>query len=495
MIGTIPRMGLLASFLLIATAIIFCPKAFADGQTDLPEKPATIPYSENLLEALAASKKSSKPMVIAFYAAWCPYCREMKKTTLSDPEVIKLAREFEWVIIDIDRNVSLAHSYKIEAVPQFQIFDADGNLRGKIIGKAGPAEFRDRLSTVLEQIKTSGVPATAQAPIVIKSEENTEVSSSPDYYRAKAICFSHVGYGPLDLPSQSPIQALRLGLSPRTPSTLGRGEVEARFRSTWVNIWAPEDPEFVFDYEQLQTNIGMAYGLTDTIQLELGFETRSRFGGAMDSFIQEFHDLFSIDQNGRDEVPRGDFTFDIGPSNGSPGVSLTDGDKGIYATSLLFTLQHNITCGTVSWPAVAYAFTLRTELKNEDLEGGSPLDLGMWLSASRRFGDCYLYGTIGYTLFGREAFHSVELRGNQLSGLVTIEWRFKPRASLLAQYLITEGAAEDLGDLSSSSNEITLGAKWEIVKGTVLEFGLVENVITLGNSPDFGLHFGITSRF
>ncbi|MGD2269813.1 MAG: DUF3187 family protein [Desulfobacterales bacterium] len=495
MINPNQRIVSLAALLLIATTKIFCPVASAEGEADLSKRPATIPYSENLLKALTASKKSGKPMIIAFYAAWCPYCREMKKTTLTDPGVIKLAQEFEWAIIDIDRNLSLAKSYEIEAIPQFQIFDTDGNLKGKIIGAAGPAQFRDQLSAILDQIETSGIPAASQATIVIISADNTEVSSSPNYYRAKAICFSHVGYGPLDLPSQSPIQALRLGLSPRTPSTLGRGEVETRFRSTWVNIWASEAPEFVFDYEQLQTNIGLAYGLTDTIQLEMGFETRSRFGGAMDSFIQEFHDLFSIDQNGRDEVPRGDFTFDIGSSNGSPGVSLTDSDRGIYATNLLFTLQHNVTCGTVSWPAFAYAFTLRTELKNEDLEGGSPLDLGIWLSASRRFGDCYLYGTIGYTLFGREAFHSVELRGDQLSGLVTIEWRFKPRASLLAQYLITEGAAEDLGDLSSSSNEITLGAKWEFAKGTVLEFGLVENVITLGNSPDFGLHFGITSRF
>jgi hypothetical protein len=65
----------------------------------------------------------------------------------------------------------------------------------------------------------------------------------------------------------------------------------------------------------------------------------------------------------------------------------------------------------------------------------------------------------------------------------------------MVQYLFTEGVAEDLGDLSSPSHEITLGAKWEVIQGTVLEFGLIENVITLGNSPDFGIHFGITSRF
>jgi thiol-disulfide isomerase/thioredoxin len=489
------RIQIITPVLLIALWLFYCPLLWADVATDLKALPATIPFSQNLLEALAASQKSGKPLIISFHAVWCPYCREMRNITLKNPEVIELAQEFEWVAIDIDRNISLATTYEIKAVPQFQIIDQEGNVRGKIIGQSGPSEFHKHLSSLLDQIKTSGTSARALSPIRIESGERTEIISSEDYYRAKAICFSKVGYGPLDLPSQSPLQALRLGLSPRTPSTLGRGQFEARFRATWVNIWAPEAPDFVFDYEQFQTNIGLAYGFTDTLQLELGFDTRSRFGGGMDSFIQEFHDLFNIDQNGRDEVPRGDFTLDIGSSDSNPGFSLTNDDKGIYATSLLFTLQHNVTCGTEKLPAFAYAFTVRTELKNEDLEGGSPLDIGLWLSASQRFGTCYLYGTLGYTLFGRDNFRTVELRDDQLSALVAFEWRFKPRASLMVQYLITEGVAKDLGDLSSPSNEITLGAKWEVVKGTVLEFGLIENVITLGNSPDFGIHLGITTRF
>jgi thiol-disulfide isomerase/thioredoxin len=479
----------------LALSLFFYPPLAANGQTDLEAPPAAIPYSQNLLQALAASQDSGKPLIIAFHAVWCPHCREMRETTLKNPSVIGLAQEFEWVAIDIDRNVSLVGTYEIKAVPQFQIFDKDGNIRGKIIGQTDPAEFRQHLSGLLEQIQSTGIPGLVSSPIRIESGERTEIVSSEDYYRAKAICFSKVGYGPLDLPSQSPFQALRLGLSPRTPSTLGRGQIEARFRATWVNLWATEDPDFVFDYEQLQTNVGLAYGLSDTVQLELGFETRSRFGGEMDGFIQEFHDLFNIDQNGRDEVPRGDFTFDIGPSKGNPGLSLTDSDKGIYATSLLFTLQHNVTCGTEKLPAFAYAVTARTELKNEDLEGGSPLDIGLWLSASQRFGTCYLYGTLGYTRFGRDEFRTVELRDDQFSGLLAFEWRFKSRVSLIVQYLLTEGVAESLGDLSSPSNEITLGAKWEVIKGTVLELGLIENVITLGNSPDFGIHFGITSRF
>jgi thiol-disulfide isomerase/thioredoxin len=476
---------------LIVFLLILCPPLLAEKQQDQ----LSIPFSSNLLQAQARSKKSGKPVLISFVAVWCPHCREMQKTTLNNPEVIRMAQKFEWVAIDIDRNISLANTYEVNAVPQFQIFDTDGKLLAKVVGKAEPAEFRQHLSTVLNQITSQKGLPTVQAPIFIEGGESTHIFRSPATYRAKAICFSNVGYGPLDLPSQSPLQALRLGLAPRTPSTLGQSQKEAWLKTTWVNIWAPEPGQYFFDYEQLQTNLGFAYGITDTVQFDIAFQTRSRFGGAMDSFIQGFHDLFGIDQDGRDLVPKDDFNFEIEPSGNNPGVFLTNSDRGIYAASFLFTVQHNVTCGTERFPAFAYAITIQAELQSDDLEGGSPLDLGLMVTASERFGSFYLYGTLGYTFFGRKEFRGIKLQNDQFSGLLAIEWKTWTRASLLLQYLITEGVVEGLADLSDPSHEITLGTKWEITRGTVLEFGLIENIITLGNSPDFGIHAGITTRF
>jgi hypothetical protein len=76
-----------------------------------------------------------------------------------------------------------------------------------------------------------------------------------------------------------------------------------------------------------------------------------------------------------------------------------------------------------------------------------------------------------------------------------MEWRFTPWMSLLIQYLVSEGVAEDLGEISKPSHEVTLGWKGEVKKGTVVEVGLIENVITYGNSPDFGIHLGVKHRF
>ena len=52
-----------------------------------------------------------------------------------------------------------------------------------------------------------------------------------------------------------------------------------------------------------------------------------------------------------------------------------------------------------------------------------------------------------------------------------------------------------MGSFSTNSHEITLGWKWEFVNNVVLEFGLIENLINFENSPDFGIHAGLTWRF
>jgi hypothetical protein len=115
----------------------------------------------------------------------------------------------------------------------------------------------------------------------------------------------------------------------------------------------------------------------------------------MDSFIQEFHDLFSIDQNGRDQVPGDEFNFEIDPSDSQPGVTLIGSDRGLYAASGLLTFQHNVSCGTNTLPALAYAVSLRYEFKSDDLQGGSPFDLAASLALSKGYGDFFLYGALG----------------------------------------------------------------------------------------------------
>ena len=113
---------------------------------------------------------------------------------------------------------------------------------------------------------------------------------------------------------------------------------------------------------------------------------------------------------------------------------------------------------------------------------------------ARRFGRFYLYGTLGYAWFGQDVFRGIPLRDTQATVLLAGEWRFAGKQSLLLQYLWTQ-AAGTFGPFATSSNEITVGWKWEVARRGVLEVGLIENIVEFDNSPDFGLHLGYTQRF
>jgi hypothetical protein len=52
-----------------------------------------------------------------------------------------------------------------------------------------------------------------------------------------------------------------------------------------------------------------------------------------------------------------------------------------------------------------------------------------------------------------------------------------------------------LQDFSRPSNEIVAGFKWEPRRGLLVELGIVENIVNFSNSPDFGIHAGLSLRW
>lgn len=328
-------------------------------------------------------------------------------------------------------------------------------------------------------------------------ETNPSVSSSnldAAGFRSGDFCLDQVGYGPLRIASQSPFQSLRLGFTPRTPATLTKNQWEYGVSTVLSNVWAFEKDRFLLDYESLHSTVHVNYGMTDQWTLELAYDERRIFGGILDGFISDFHDAFDIDQDNRDRFENGRVFIDIRDDAGNTRVHRY-GESGAYSQGLLLTLQHNVTCGNARIPAFAYALTTRYELEGASpLERDIPFDFGLSVMISKRFGPVYAYLTGGFLSFGGDQVEKIELKRTQLSGLLALEWRYLDTQSLVLQYLASEGQAEDLGPFSDASHEFTLGWKWELRTGWLFELGLIENFIVYDNSPDFGIHTGLTWR-
>jgi hypothetical protein len=452
-----------------------------------------IKWSTDLEDARRVAIRRNKPLVVCYVAAWCDACRRFRKRTLASPEVNGFADRFEWALVDLDRDISVIRAENLMATPTTDLVDPAGVTRYRITGFVSWERLRKHLASFEHEIAAGTLGPDPGEPRPLQSEDPTEL---PQGYRGSAICFSNVGYGPLRLPSLSPFQSLRFGLVPRTPSTLAQGSFEFLATESWANLWARDGGEHVVDFEVLQSEVSLAYGFSDVITFELGFIQKSRFGGFMDGFIQSFHDLFGLNQGGRNEVSKDDFALEIDREDGSIAARLSNGDRGSFSESIVATFQHNLTCGDPTWPAVSYALSVRRELgEQEDMTGGRYADLSGSISLAKRWGDFYGYAGVGYSWFGREKFEEVELRTTQLSGLLALEWQVGDGVSLIVQYLVSQGVAIDLREFSRPSYELTFGGKFEIAPMTVLEIGLIENVITFDNSPDFGIHGGLRVRF
>jgi hypothetical protein len=304
-----------------------------------------------------------------------------------------------------------------------------------------------------------------------------------------------VAYGPLRVSSQAPFQVLRLGLTPRAPATLGRGEREVRVGATWANVWAHGRGYFL-DFEMVESSIAVAYGASSAVELEVELQNRTRFGGDLDELALWFHDTFGFTQDGRDLVPDDEFAVEVSGPDGLPAAVLDASDKGSFSRSALLTVHHTIHRGGGGAPAISYAVTGRVETASSDeITGGGRVDVGASVALAHRVGRFHLYGTLGGARFARSRFQKLELRDSQLSVLAAGEWRYGSRQSLILQYLVSEGLVDGLAPFSKPSHEVALGWKGELLPGTVLELGFIENVAVFDNSADFGFELAFARRF
>ena len=92
--------------------------------------------------------RSSEPVLVDFWAAWCPPCRMIA------PAVEALAQEYEGKAkvakLDVDENPDLAERYGVQSIPTLLVFK-DGQVVEQRIGalpKAEMARMLDAHATV-----------------------------------------------------------------------------------------------------------------------------------------------------------------------------------------------------------------------------------------------------------------------------------------------------------------------------------------------------------
>jgi hypothetical protein len=304
----------------------------------------------------------------------------------------------------------------------------------------------------------------------------------------------NIGLGLFQSVSLAPFSSFRLGFGPKLPSSLAEDGIEVRINEDWARMLSVQEP-WLLDYDVLRSNIGVSYGITRDLRVDLDFESGTRTTGYLETFIIAFHRTFGLALGNRREYQDHPQTIIIIPPNGGQTVEIDQHDPQPYARSILASMEWAFLRGDDWVPDIQVSTTFGGAVRSGDITSGSPIDVGGSLSFAKSAGPLNFYLAGSAAWFGNEKLAGLTLRPLQWSALFGFEVRPLSWFSITAQYLLTSGGADGLGDLSRPSNEITAGFKWDLGRGYLLETAIIENVINPYNSPDFGVHLSLTMRW
>jgi hypothetical protein len=328
------------------------------------------------------------------------------------------------------------------------------------------------------------------AAVPRSAEAQDDASEQPLYWQGNP----NIGLGLFQSVSLSPFASFRIGLGPHLPSSLAEDGIELRVNEDWARVLSVQD-QWLLDYDVLRSNVGVSWGVTNDLRLNLDFETATRTSGYLETFIIGFHRTFGLSLAERRKYQHHPQTILIEPPKGGPPVLIDQHDQQPYAQSLIASADYAILRGGEDLPDVHTSLQLRGAFHTGDVTGGSPIDVGGSIAVSKGLGPVNLYVAASVAWYGSEDLHGLPLRPLQSSGLWGFEIRFVDWFSVTAQWLITSGGADGLNDLSKPSHEVTAGFKWDLGRGFLLETAILENIINPFNSPDFGVHFSLTVRW
>jgi len=295
--------------------------------------------------------------------------------------------------------------------------------------------------------------------------------------------------GPLNIRSMAPGQALRLAPLPRSPYGLPEGETEVLVNFAAASVFLQLKDVYLVDFNFTDTRIAFNHGFANGWSAEFSFNDRRIQNLYLDEVVKSFHDVFGIEQNGRDKNLNETHIV-------IPQYSANFGNEldGAFSQTLGLSIQKVLIDKSIEWPAVAVLLNTSIETLSNGMIEKDSVDYGMQLSLAQKQPTGYFYANISYTRFGSDkTLDVIPLTETQFSGMLGYEFTHSANEAFIVQYLFSDGVLKGLGALEDVSHEIHLGYKWRTQKN-MIEVGLVENIVNFDNGPDVAFTFGVTHR-
>lgn len=135
---------------LLLAAVVYLQWPMLKGtyykQSGIPAPAAAVAWRSDFAAASDEARRTGKPVLVAFGAAWCPPCVAMRHDVWPDPDVgSAVAAGYVPVFVDADDPSArpVAERYEVEGIPAVLVVDPDGRVirRAAYMSKGAALSF------------------------------------------------------------------------------------------------------------------------------------------------------------------------------------------------------------------------------------------------------------------------------------------------------------------------------------------------------------------
>ncbi len=247
---------------------------------------------------------------------------------------------------------------------------------------------------------------------------------------------------------------------------------------------------FIFDAELAITDFEYIRALSKRTQVRIEWPVMSRGGGFLDHTIEEFHSATGLNSADRNMIDRNDVNI-AARINGST-FALTGGGTHTTSGDPTIAVQHSFPVGPDADLVLETAAKIALGGERGFFSSGAS-DLGVQLSAERRFSRDAFYGGINFVRVGNGRVFRVFRLSNSPGVIAAWERRLGTRTWGIVQ---TTWSRETLKPASHSPLDddriqVTAGVRRKLGSRLIGTVALTENIVHFKNTPDIGVHVSI----
>lgn len=230
---------------------------------------------------------------------------------------------------------------------------------------------------------------------------------------------------------------------------------------------------------EVRFSIGRTFAKGYALQIELPYRHTS--AGRLDSFIDGWHDFFSLPEGARPALPRDSLRITY-ERDGRRSIDERSSQSGLGDVALRVGKHLSPRAGTA--PVTAWLGIKLPTGDADALTGSGSIDVSAALAGEYSFGDRYtLYAQAAGTLLGDGDRLRAQQKDIAWSALVGIDARVFQRLTLAAQFDAHTAVFDSATDFLGDAVTLTLGGAYRISSAWELSFAVTED-IAVDTAPD-----------